>query len=407
MIEHMFEMIEAEDRPEAVVAAGLESLSAESPGELRSVVLADQVVELAGLIDRLHIEWLRRVGELDKRNLYRVEGAVSAAAWIRWRCRREGGEARRAVATARDLAEMPLTEAAAVARKITPAQIEVLAGAHRRHPEAFVISEEILVEAARRCTTPDVRRLVGYWSQNLDPDRTVRDAETVREQRRLHLSMSTDGGFLDGFFDPEGAVTVDAALVAHTQAGDRDAEDTRTPAQRRADALVDICRRVLDTGTLPTVNGEKPHLSVIVDLETLQGRPSSWSQLAATGHLLSPDVVGRISCDAQVTRIVLDPAGQPIDVGRATRTVTTAQRKALMVRDQTCRFPGCDRPQAWCDAHHVRQWAKGGTGDMDNLLLLCRHHHTLIHQHGYTISGDAIRPRFHRPDRTPLDFDPP
>ncbi|MGI8823404.1 MAG: DUF222 domain-containing protein [Acidimicrobiia bacterium] len=99
-------------------------------------------------------------------------------------------------------------------------------------------------------------------------------------------------------------------------------------------------------------------MSVIVDLETLQGRLASWSQLAATGHLLSPDVVGKISCDAQVTRIVLDPAGQPIDVGRPTRTVTTAQRKALMVRDQTCRFPGCDRPQAWCDAHHVRHWAK-------------------------------------------------
>jgi HNH endonuclease len=79
----------------------------------------------------------------------------------------------------------------------------------------------------------------------------------------------------------------------------------------------------------------------------------------------------------------------------------------LAVRDRSCRFPGCDRPPTWCDAHHIKHWLHLGRTDLENLILLCRRHHTLVHQRGFRISCTAAHPTFHRPDRTALGRDGP
>ena len=94
----------------------------------------------------------------------------------------------------------------------------------------------------------------------------------------------------------------------------------------------------------------------------------------------------RIACDATVTRLLLDPTGQPLHLGRARRRVTPAQWTALVVRDGGCIFPGCHRPPAWCDAHHVKHWLDGGPTDLDNLVLLCRYHHRHVHEQDWTIT---------------------
>jgi hypothetical protein len=101
----------------------------------------------------------------------------------------------------------------------------------------------------------------------------------------------------------------------------------------------------------------------------------------------------RLLCDAQISRVIVDGDSQPLDVGRATRTVTPAQRRALRVRDNGCRFPACDRPHSWTDAHHIRHWRNGGGTDLPNLISLCvRHHHT-VHDGGWTITtGAGARP---------------
>ena len=96
-----------------------------------------------------------------------------------------------------------------------------------------------------------------------------------------------------------------------------------------------------------------------------------------------------------------------VEQARAVRTVTPAQRKALAVRDRSCRFPGCDRPPTWCDAHHIKHWLDQGRTDLDNLILLCRRHHTLVHEHGFRISGTATDANFLRPDGTALGRDGP
>lgn len=185
----------------------------------------------------------------------------------------------------------------------------------------------------------------------------------------------------------------------------RSAPDQRTPAQRRADALGEICRAWLERADRPVVAGERPHVVVTVDLDALRG-------LAGTAELedagpITPEAARRLACDSRVSRVITGPGSWPFEVGRSTRVVPLALRRALGVRDRGCRFPGCGRSPGWRDAHHVRHWADGGETGLGNLLLLCRPHHRLIHR-GYRVEMVNGTPVFSRPDGTPLlDRGPP
>ena len=116
------------------------------------------------------------------------------------------------------------------------------------------------------------------------------------------------------------------------------------------------------------------------------------------GGVISASAVRRIACCAGIQRVVLDPAGAVLDVGREYRTATPAQFAALIARDGGCAFPGCTRPPGWCIAHHIKHWADGGETNLDNLALLCTWHHTVVHHHGWDVQLG--------PDRLP-DFYPP
>ena len=112
----------------------------------------------------------------------------------------------------------------------------------------------------------------------------------------------------------------------------------------------------------------------------------------------------RLACDASVMRVLLSGRSEPLDVGRRTPVVSPAIRRAVIVRDRHCRFPGCDRPQTWCDAHHVVHWADGGETSFPNLLLLCRRHHRLVHERGgFRLEVLDGRPMFARPDGSLLE----
>ena len=131
------------------------------------------------------------------------------------------------------------------------------------------------------------------------------------------------------------------------------------------------------------VAGERPHLTITVPVEALAGgsnRPGT-AELDHAGPG-PPELVRQLACDASVMRVVMGPRSEPLDVGRRTPVVPVALRRAVIARDSHCRFPGCDRPQGWCDAHHVTHWAEGGRTALHNLLLLCRRHHGLVHRPG-------------------------
>jgi hypothetical protein len=128
---------------------------------------------------------------------------------------------------------------------------------------------------------------------------------------------------------------------------------------------------------------------VVVDVATLNGDTpqdaAARCDLDGVGPVTRA-TLERIACDCTLTRLVMAGDSIVLDLGRATRLATPAQRKALAVRDGGCRFPGCDRPHHWCDIHHLTSWLQGGPTDLAELLLLCRRHHVLVHQLGWRIT---------------------
>jgi len=153
--------------------------------------------------------------------------------------------------------------------------------------------------------------------------------------------------------------------------------DDRTAGQRRADALVEVCRLALATTRLPGNGGDRPQVVVTVPFDPLTHRLGSGT--LDSGDRVAPETARRIACDARILPAVLGGVGQPLDLGRERRLITGALRRALVLRDGGCAFPGCDRPPRWCDGHHVRHWADGGPTSLANAVLLCGYHHRLIH----------------------------
>jgi hypothetical protein len=239
----------------------------------------------------------------------------------------------------------------------------------------------------------------------MENERWDRGEDTRRVRRRFHASVTYEGMVrVDGDLDPETGETLLTALgaVLDAQARGRSEEDTRSPAQRRADALGEICRQWLDRSDRPAVGGERPHIAVTVGLDALR-TGSGVGELDHSGAL-DIDTVLRLSCDASITRVVLSADSEPLDVGRRTPVVPAGMRRALVIRDRHCRFPGCDRPPSYCDAHHIVHWGKGGRTSLENLTLLCRRHHRLVHDHGgFTLELVQGRPVFGRPDGSILE----
>ena len=158
----------------------------------------------------------------------------------------------------------------------------------------------------------------------------------------------------------------------------------RTHAQRRADALHQICTQWLGAGDRPVVAGERPHVTVTIAAEALADPSMGAGEFDHVGAV-GAEVARRLACDASVMRVVLEGRSQPLDVGRRSAVVPPAIRRAVIVRDRQCRFPGCDRPHTWCDAHHVIHWADGGPTTKENGAMLCGYHHRLVHEGGWRL----------------------
>jgi hypothetical protein len=154
--------------------------------------------------------------------------------------------------------------------------------------------------------------------------------------------------------------------------------DIRSPRQRRHDALENLCRDWLDTGTSPMVGGEKPHMILHTDLAALQGIAGGLHE-TENGDIVYIDTLRMIACDCSVTRIVFGPDSEVLDVGRKTRVWTAAQRRAIIARDRHCQGPGCRAKPRHCDIHHTDPWADGGTTSVDKGKLFCRPCHIQEH----------------------------
>ena len=225
----------------------------------------------------------------------------------------------------------------------------------------------------------------------LRPDRLV---EHEAEVRRAHRSLVKGKGPVGMWrytllLDDEGAAIVDSAVDALAKP-QRDPEtgdyDPRTPAARRADALIDLVRRAVSAPD-GVPRQAKTSLVVTIKLDELQ-RLSRGAGLTLGGEPLPIETVRRMACDAQVIPAVLGTHGEVLEQGRAERLFNRAQIRHLWLRDGHCTFPGCTKPATWCDAHHLLHWADGGPTDTDHGALLCQRHHTVVHSNGY--AGEVV-----------------
>lgn len=256
--------------------------------------------------------------------------------------------------------------------------------------------EPVLLDLARDRADRELRRACAHFRNC-----ALSDGTEPRERDGLSIASTYAGRtVLTADLSSAAAETVVNAIHACTDPPSE--TDPRGASRRRADALVRMAELALAHlgGAGPQgPTRPRPAVSVVVDWATLTGDALGRMDGEFTGTLHPADV-NRLLCDATVSRVVTDPAGLPIDVGRATRTIPTALRKALVVRDQGCRYPGCRRPPGWCDAHHVIHWRDGGRTDGDNVVLLCDHHHQVVHRRGWIVKFDGHELRVLMPDGT-------
>jgi hypothetical protein len=413
--------------------------------------LEREIGELAAHIHAATCRWLAMVAEFDRREGWADWGCKSCAHWLSWRCALAPSAAREQVRVARRLSELPRIRAAFGRGELSYSQVRALSRVAT--PEL----EPSLLDLARYATAAQLERTLRAYRGVLE--RELSPADRAHGERYLVCEHDDDGSLLLRARLPadEGALVVaalDAARDTLRRCGaagepsskgrgvsaEAEAPPEGTPAAgagtgavpetaavtsepvgplcegapaSNATALVLMAETLLSSGPAERSGGDSYQVIVHVDAGALakqwpdvpesdaatpaDGRPHGACQLD-DGQLLHPETARRLACDASVVRI-LERDGRPLSVGRRTRSVPPALRRALQNRDRCCRFPGCTQ-RRFLHAHHIDHWAHGGPTELANLVHVCRFHHRLLHEGAYTLERTGTRGelRFRRPD---------
>ncbi len=370
--------------------------------------LGDAIAELSARIQAATYELLVLVRTFDEREGWN-EGFRSCAHWLNWRTGLDLGAAREKVRVARALGNLPGLGGAMQRGEISYSKVRALTRVATPENEAD------LLDFARCATAAHVERLVRAW-RRVDRVAEATDDERRHESRHLETWVDDDGMVvIRGRLPPEVGAVVQRALDAAADRlhGEADTDVETTAAQRRADALGLVAESALAADLDPGTAGDR--YQVVVHVAHVDGEmlprdagPGQAVLEGAGGDGLdvSAETSRRLACDASTVVMRHGPSGRVLDVGRKTRTISAALRRALTARDRRCRFPGCQARH--CDAHHVRHWADGGATRLDNLVLLCRRHHRAVHEEGFSVAlhgdhdDDSGEVRFVQPDGCPL-----
>ncbi len=347
--------------------------------------MAGDLVELRRHINACEAEFMRRLTRFERGQGYVASGALDSRPWLRWQCHLTPGQASDRVEVSRRMSDLPLTSNAFAEGSISYQHAALIARTAEQLGEKMESqAETILVDAARELDPARLRVVTMHLRHCLDPDGVLGDAADAHKLRFLHLSQTLDGIFrIDGQLDADGGAALRTALDALMGPPAQDDESSAT--QRRADALVELARRQLDGGQLPEVGGQKPHLMLMVEMATLSKQPGSRAAELEWAQPIPAETARRIACDCTITPVLRGVESHQVDAGRTSRVIPLAMRRALVARDRGCRFPGCDRPPAWTDGHHLRHWADGGPTLPWNLVLLCSRHHHRVHEQGWRL----------------------
>jgi len=341
---------------------------------------------------------VHHVGEYDRSGDWAADGYASAAAALQHRCRMDAHVAHGHVRFARRLEKFPEVAAAFGAGEISQYHARVITDAYRPSRAAELSSvEAVLVTAAKELAPKELAVAVKYVTGAIDGDRGAGDDQAAIDENACYMSFSNGKLVFNGQCDQLTGEMIVAAVNAE-MARDRQAQDPRSTPRRRLDALANLCRLPLDRGELGETHGVRPHVSAVFDVQDIADITLDTItdiRLQARRNNLSATSLEFLLCDCTFRRIIMNGRSEILDVGRATDIATTAQWKALVARDRHCQHPGCKRPPRDCQAHHIRHWAHGGPTDLENLQLLCWHHHRQHH-----IDDNKTRARDRRATRT-------
>ncbi|WP_225753568.1 HNH endonuclease signature motif containing protein [Actinotalea sp. Marseille-Q4924] len=427
-----------------VLERAVSAVAAVEPADLDGAAAAELFTRLHHVADRLRALAVSVLPVIETDGLWAVEGHRTAAQWVVHRTGVSASAARRDLRLGRALRdELPVTGEAVRAGTVGVEHARVLAGVAatsdaRREALAdpgSACGEGFLVRHAASLPVDPFRSLVRRWAAAADPDADDRGYTDAVQREFLDVSATLGGYHLAGFLTHEHGTVLATALAAVTtapQGADPTRErsaaadesgaprDERSAGQRRAQALCDLARTVLDRGLAGAGAAVRPHLTIHLDAEHLlpawterlrhaattpdvtagaarssgtgPGAPRAGTAGPATWDDTTPvplTVLRRLACDSEITRILLGPGSTILDVGRAARTVTGQLRRAVITRDRHCAYPGCHTPPDRCEVHHPHHWADGGPTSLTNSVLLCWHHHDHVHRTGTTITTDA------------------
>ena len=364
-----------------------------------------EICELAAHINAATCHWLTLAEEFDRRGGHEEFGFVSCASWLAWRCSITPRAAREQLRVARCLRTLPRITAAFRRGSLSYSKVRALTRV------AEPTMEKELLELAEEATAAQLERLLRGYRGALEPN-----AASMAQSRRHLATRWEDDGTLSiraNLPPDEAGLFLKGIELAREELRARPADDQAEPSAEasthagpdRADALVALAESAIAREAEAASGGDRHQVVVHVDLAALGSRDADATATLDEGVALPAETARRLGCDASVVALV-ERDGEPLSVGRKTRSIPPALARALRTRDGGCRFPGCGRDR-FVDAHHIEHWAHGGETSLDNLVQLCRHHHRLVHEGGWSIARESRGMTFRSPSGRVLDAVPP
>jgi Domain of unknown function (DUF222) len=381
-----------------VLETALARCAAADLSVLSATDVAGLVVDLRRVATRLEAEIARAVHAASQVEVWRQSGATSMEAWL-------ANETNVSMRSARDQVRIAGTLAAApvVAEKMADGDLSVdnvrLLGSVVGQPE-FAADADLLIEIASG-SPRETRRGLESWLAMVDASGEAKREELLRVKR--HITFTPNG---EGMYDVKGVLMPDD--VAHVQtalshiAGAAYADQTGRPHHTRiADAFVELCQ-AYNAGTV-TGGRERPKVMITVPFETVVERAAGRGVIIGVDVTVSGETVRKMCCDAELNRVVTRGPSTILDYGTTTRLASDAQYYAMVARDGGCRWPGCDRPPGWTQAHHIDEvFRDDGPTDLNMMCLNCSTHHDYVHHHGWKYVGTADDLWLRKPDGTRL-----
>ncbi len=379
--------------PARQIRLGIAALADEDRASWTGLAKSERLLELLEIRERFDAEVLRLTGSWDRDRAWEIDGALSPRAWLTHRMPVSGNDAQKLVKNARLVVKHDEIAQALADGEITTPHVEAMGRVISKDRAPLLEDHaDVLVEQAKRLPLGDFTLVMRRWASLADDHLAKEEFTRKWDRRHLHASVGLHGWVTGEFYlDPVAGVQLMSALD-HIAPPDReDAPDGPRPLpQRRADALADLAGWFVNGGK---PGGNPPNINTVIDIASLTGQTPQMATIRCDIDGIGPvthTVLDQLCCDGRFTRFITAGPSVVLDMGRSTRLATNTQRRALAIRDRHCRFPSCNRKPQWCDAHHIDGWVESlGRTDIDNLILLCRRHHTLIHNSEWGITRTA------------------